>query len=77
MRRSILVKLGPLILVFLAAGVLPGCSSGGIAEPASPVTHAESEAAKKAREQDEQLRLLRTQQEAKARKRVKGLPEEG
>lgn len=77
MRRSIQVKLGPLILAFLAAGILPGCSSGGLAEPASPIANADSEAATKAREQDEQLRLLRTQQEAKARKRVKGLPEEG
>ena len=77
MRRSILGKHGSLILVFLAAGMLPGCGQGEIAEPASPVVSADSEAAKKAREQDEQLRLLRSQQEAKARNRVKGLPEEG
>lgn len=77
MRRSILSKLGPLILAFLAVGVLPGCGSGGIAEPASPIANSDSEAAKKAREQDEQLKKLRTEQEAKARKRLKGLPVEG
>ncbi|SIO26537.1 hypothetical protein SAMN05444166_3337 [Singulisphaera sp. GP187] len=77
MQRSILTKLVPLLLVVLAAGILPGCGSGNIAEPASPIANAESEAAKKAREQDEQLRLLRSKEEAKARKRIKGLPEEG
>ncbi|WP_406694152.1 hypothetical protein V5E97_24195 [Singulisphaera sp. Ch08] len=77
MRCRILDKRGRLTLAFLVVAVFPGCGSGGIAEPASPIASADSEAGKKAREQDEQLRILRSQQEAKLRKRVKGLPEEG
>jgi hypothetical protein len=77
MQRRITVTLGLSILAsVVAAGTLPGCGPGQIAEPASPVVSADSEAAKKARQQDEELKAQRQKEEARARKRMRGLPSE-
>ncbi|WP_406694147.1 hypothetical protein V5E97_24175 [Singulisphaera sp. Ch08] len=76
MRRRILAGLGGLSLLVFSALGLPGCGPGTVAEPASPVVSPDSEAGKKAREQDAKLMELRRQQEAKLRHRMKGLPVE-
>ena len=78
MRRRIVVRLGGLSVVSLCATALfPGCGPGAIIEPASPVVSPDSEAGKRAREQDEKLKELRRKEEAKLRKRMKNLPDEG
>lgn len=64
-------------LVAAVTAAPPGCGPAGDAAPASPAVSADSEAGLKALAEDEALRKERQAQEAKARKRVKGLPEEG
>lgn len=62
-----------MILVAIAAG---GC---GPQPPStsSPITSADSEAGRKAKAEDERFIKERQEREAKARKRVPGLPTEG
>lgn len=78
MRRRSFVRLGTIsILAPGALGFFPGCGPGTVAEPSSPVVSPDSEAAKKARAEDEKLKEQRRQEEARFRKRVKNLPDEG
>jgi hypothetical protein len=67
------------LLVLSAARMAAGCGDGGISPPASPVVSPDSEEGKKAQAEDEALRKLRREQEAKAaaRKRGLNLPKEG
>jgi hypothetical protein len=68
----------PTILILSLAAFGPGCSLGdGISENSSPIVQPDSEAGKKALAESERLFRERQEQEAKARKRFHGLPEEG
>jgi len=72
-------RLLAVLLVLSAARMATGCGDGSISPPASPVVSPESEEGKKAQAEDEALRKLRREQEAKAAARKRGLklPEEG
>ena len=56
---------------------LVGCGAGGDSPPISPVVAPDSDAARRARAEDEALVAERQNQEARARKRVRNLPTAG
>ncbi len=72
------VSLPPLVLALASFMLASGCGSE-LEHPksASPIVQPESEAAKKAIAETEKMLRLRQEQEAKARKRLRGVPSEG
>lgn len=62
---------------FLLALALAGCGAGADVTPVSPVVAPDSDAARRARAEDEALVAERQKQESQARKRVKNLPNPG
>ncbi|WP_435017037.1 hypothetical protein TA3x_004624 [Tundrisphaera sp. TA3] len=72
--RAALAVLAAGFALFVASG---GCDHGSPPPDASPIVDANSEQGKKALAESEQLLKLRQQQEATARRRNRGLPDEG
>lgn len=68
---------GAMLLAAFVAWTSPGCGPSGPPATSSPVTSADSEAGRKAIADDERFLKQRQEQEARARRRVKGLPAEG
>ena len=62
------------LMAALGLSALAGCGPSGLPATSSPIASADSEAGRKAQADDERFVKQRQELEAKARKRVRGLP---